>query len=247
MIQEHVLRKKAFDVLRDLGLFHLLDAEVLRTMLMECTPVQWKKADTIDYRIGTQYCYIIVSGRLKVTQVDPNTGRSIALFLLKEGDIYDLFSLLDEKEHITFPIALDPVVTLRIPVKRMREWMYEYPKFNEMFLPYLGEKMRELESFSESIIFHDTLTRISNLILKHVLPKEALKEDDYYPVRLINNLSHESISELIGSVRSVVSTQMHKLKEEEIIVSKRGHLAVKNLEKLIKKSDLFKDHSMKKE
>lgn len=239
MIQDHELRQKAFDTLRDLSLFRLLEAETLHAMLMECTPVTWNKADTIDYRIGTQYSYIITSGRVKVTQVDPNTGRSIALFLLKEGDIYDLFSLLDDKEHIAFPIALDPITALRIPVKTMRAWMYEYPKFNEMFLPYLGEKMRELESFSESIIFHDTITRIANLILKHVLPKEVLQEDEYYPVRLINNLSHESISELIGSVRSVVSTQMHKLKEEEIIINKRGHLAVKNLEKLIKKSDLF--------
>ncbi len=239
MIEDHVLAKKAFDVLRDLSLFRFLEAEVLYTMLMECTPVEWSKADTIDYRTGTQYCYIIITGRLKVTQVDPNTGRSIALFLLKEGDIYDLFSLLDEKEHVSFPIALDPITTLRIPVKRMREWICEYPKFNEAFLPYLGEKMRELESFSESIVFHDTLTRISNLILKHVLPKEVMKEEHYYPVSLINNLSHESLSELIGSVRSVVSTQMHKLKEEEIIISKRGHLAVKNLEKLMKKSDLF--------
>ena len=240
MIEDSELRQQAFDVLHDLSLFHRLEAEVLHAMLAECTPVEWNKADTIDYRTGTQHCYIIISGRLKVTQVDPNTGRSIALFLLQAGDIYDLFSLLDEKEHISFPIALDPITTLRIPVKRMREWMCEYPTFNAMFLPYLGEKMRELESFSESIIFHDTLTRISNLILKHVLPKEAMKEEEHcYPVRLINNLSHESISELIGSVRSVVSTQMHKLKEEEIIISKRGHLAVKNLEKLMKKSDLF--------
>jgi len=32
---------------------------------------------------------------------------------------------------------------------------------------------------------------------------------------------------------------MHKLKEEGAIVSKRGHLAVRNLDKLMKKCDLF--------
>ncbi len=239
MTEDQRLTDNALDVLCDSRLFRRLESNVLRSMLMECTPVAWNKGDTIDYRRGTQYCHIILSGRLKVTQVDPNTGRSMALFLLKDGDLYDLFSLLDDKEHVSFPIALDPVTALRVPVRRMRAWMCEYPEFNEMFLPYLGEKMRELESFSESMVFHDTLTRISNLILKHVLPKEVVKEEVYYPVTLINNLSHESLSELIGSVRSVVSTQMHKLKEEEIIMSQRGHLVVKNLEKLIKKSDFF--------
>jgi len=45
---------------------------------------------------------------------------------------------------------------------------------------------------------------------------------------------------MIGSVRSVVSTQMEKLKKEGIILSKRGYLAVRNLEKLIEKCDDFK-------
>ena len=98
--------------------------------------------------------------------------------------------------------------------------------------------MRALEAFSESLVFHDTTTRLAKLILKHV-HKCKENSDEHYPVKLINNLSHEALAEMIGSVRSVVSTQMHKLKDEGAIVSKRGHLAVKNLDKLMKKCDLF--------
>ena len=42
---------------------------------------------------------------------------------------------------------------------------------------------------------------------------------------------------MIGSVRSVVSTQIQKLKKEEVILSTRGQLAVKNLERLLHKID----------
>ncbi len=234
-----------YNRLKNLSLFHSLEEGALKAMLQECCPVYWSKSETINSDIGSQYVHIIVSGRLKLTQIDPQTGRSVALFILHTGDIFDFFSLLDGKEHVVFPVALDAVEALSMPLERAREWICEHPEFNQEFLPYLGEKMRELESFSESLVFHDTATRIAKLILKHVIPKES-GEHDHYPVKLIHNLSHESLSELIGSVRSVVSSQIHKLKEEEIIISKRGHLAVKNLEALMEKCDLFDYYHMYK-
>lgn len=170
-----------------------------------------------------------MEGRLKVTHVDPDTGRSLALFLKGEGDIFDVFTLLDGKEHVIFPIVMDRMEVLRIPLEKARQWLLQHPEFNASFLPYLGDKMRKLESFGTSLVFHDTNTRLAKLILDHTHPH---KKEGHFPVKLINNLSHESLAELIGSVRSVVSTQMHKLKEEGIIFHKRGHLAVDDLEEL---------------
>ncbi len=225
-------------ILKNSELFGKLDDDTVESIIKECSPVVLKKTDTIESEIGIKYLHIIVSGRLKVTQIDPQTGRSIALFLLSSGDIFDIFSLLDGKEHTVFPIAMDDIDALRIPLTRAREWMCEHPEFNKGFLPYLGKMMRECETFSQEVVFHDTATRLANLILKHVDPKEE-SNNSHHVLKLINSLSHESLAEMIGSVRSVVSSQMHKLKEEEIIISKRGHLAVKNLEKLIKKCDIL--------
>jgi len=222
----------AYDTLSDSELFGSLSKDVLYSMLDECSAVHWKKTDILDTNIGMKHLYIIIGGRLKVTHIDPDTGRSLALFLKTSGDIFDVFALLDGKEHTVFPVVMDKMTVLSIPLKRAREWIYDYPEFNKSFLPYLGNKMRELENFGTSMVFHDTNTRLASLILKHTHPHET---DTHYPVELINNLSHESLAELIGSVRSVVSTQMHKLKEEGVIISKRAHLAVNSLDKLIKK------------
>ncbi len=230
--------EKAVETLKNSELFGKLEPETIRSIIFECTPVILKKTQTIDSDIGIKYLHIIVSGRLKVTQIDPSTGRSIALFLLSSGDIFDVFSLLDGNEHTVFPIAMDNIEAFRIPLKRAREWMCEHPEFNSGFLPYLGKMMRKCESFSQEVVFHDTTTRLANLILKHIEPEQN-HNGSHHPLKLINSLSHESLAEMIGSVRSVVSSQMHKLKEEEIIISKRGHLAVKNLEKLIKKCDIL--------
>ncbi len=234
MPQDTSYAQQAYSVLQHSTLFGKLEEKTLKDMIDECTPIRWKKTDTLDPEIGEKYLFIIITGRLKVTHIDPNTGRSLALFLKGEGDIFDIFTLLDGKEHIIFPVVMDHMSVLQLPLKRAREWVAEHPEFNASFLPYLGEKMRALESFGTSLVFHDTNTRLAKLILDHTHPE---KDDEHHPVKLINNLSHESLAELIGSVRSVVSTQMHKLKEEGVIMNKRGHLAVSNLEKLIHKCD----------
>lgn len=223
---------EAYEILSHSELFGTLSEDVLYGMLDECTEVYWKKTDILDADIGMKHLYIIISGRLKVTHIDPDTGRSLALFLKTSGDIFDVFALLDGKEHTVFPVVMDKMTVLSIPLERAREWIYEHSEFNKSFLPYLGNKMRELENFGTAMVFHDTTTRLASLILKHTHPHET---DTHYPVELINNLSHESLAELIGSVRSVVSTQMHRLQEEGVIANKRAHLTVDNLEKLLKK------------
>ena len=239
MLKEHNDYSEAYRALSTSSLFGSLSQEVLGSIIEESSIVTLKKSDTIDNDFGTKHLYIIVSGRLKVTQIDPLTGRSIAPFLLKSGDIFDFFSLLDGKEHTVFPVPLDNIVALCVSLERAREWIYEYPEFNRAFMPYLGEKMRELESFGASIVFDDIVTRLSKLILRYASPKKGVKSDRY-PVNIIHNLSDESISEMIGSVRSVVSSQINKLKEENLIFSTRGKLSIKNLEGLIKKCDAAK-------
>jgi len=232
--------QRYIDILKHTLLFKDINVDLADKILKEFTYTTIKKGKHLEPDIGIKFLHIILDGRLKITKIDPKTGRSITLFILHTGDIHDIFTLLDGEEHIVFPIALDDISALSIPIIKAREIIKNYPEFNKNFLPYLGKMLRELEDFSESLVFDDTTTRLSKLILKHIDNTDAEK-NDHYPLKLINNLSHESLAELIGSVRSVVSIQLEKLKKEEIIISKRGYLAVKNLKKLIKKCDIFEE------
>jgi len=235
MQPDEPLYNEAYEALKSSKLFENLDDSLIKEALSKLTPVTWQKNEMIDYEIFTKECFFIVSGRLKITQIDPISGRTIAPFLLSRGDIFDVFSLLDGEEHTVFPVAIDDITALSIPIDEAREFICKHPDFNKNFLPYLGEMMRQLESFGSSLVFHDTATRLANLILKHSFTHKNGK----CKIKLINNLSHESLAELIGTVRSVITTQLQKLKDEDIILHKRGEIAIKNLEKLIKKLDLI--------
>ncbi len=238
MDQNNLSQNQAFNILKQTFLFKKFDNNMIGEKIKKYPLIQWQKNKIIDNIISLKYAFIIIKGRLKITKIDPKTGRSISLFILTSGDIYDFFTLLDGKEHIVFPIPIDDVIMFKIPIQEMRTIIEDYPEFNISFLPYLGQKMRELENFGKSLVFDDTATRLSKLILKHVSTDKE-KEDFCYPVKLISNLSHETLSEMVGSVRSVITTQMQKLKKEDIIINKKGHLFIKNLEKLKTKCDSF--------
>ena len=226
-------REEAAGRLRNAPLFTgLADAELER-ILSECSESRWRKGETIENDEGTEWFNIVVEGRVKLVQTDLHTGRRIALFLLGPGDVFDVLSLLDGQPHLCEAIALDDVTLMRVRMEKAREWLRKYPDFNARFLPYIGGLMRHLERFAEEVVFHETAERLARLILRHTVKEPD--EEGRYPVRMINDLPHEVLAELIGTVRSVVTSQLQRLKREEMLLRTKGRLAVKNLEELARK------------
>ena len=230
MEEESPFYEESRRVLKSSALFGGLTDDELDTVLKSGRYEVYKRSETIENDEGEEFLNIIIKGEVKLSQVDPSNGRSITLFVLGPGDIFDVFPLLDGKKHTMFATALQNSVILRVKMSEAREWLKRFPEFNARMLPYLGSMMRELEAFGEQLVFDDTATRLAKLILKHTSRQK--NENNHFPVELINRLSHETIAEMIGSVRSVVTTQLGKMKEEELILSRRGKLLVKELEAL---------------
>jgi len=222
--------EETFETLKRSRLFGALTESELKSLLKIGKYETYDKNETIENDEGTELLNIVVKGEVKISQFDPKSGRSITLFILRPGDIFDLFSLLDGKKHLSLATALQKCALLRIPMESARELFEKIPELNSRMLPYLGARMRELESFSEALVFDDTATRLAKLILKHTHPEKG--DSEHFPVKLINRLTHETIAEMIGSVRSVVTTQLKKMKEEGVIINRQGKLLVKELESL---------------
>ncbi len=218
--------------LRRSPLFAGLQEEYLEEMLRLCT----RRTSTCGSRLfGEQNVlrfHIILSGRIEVIRSHPDTGRSITLWLLGPGDGFDIITLLDGEIHDVVPVVLDDIELLTVPLDTMRQWMIDHPDFNRCFLPYMGELMRRMEDLSSSLALHDTITRLASLILHYINFDGLSTVDDRYPVALINDLTHDSLASMVGSVRTVVNRHLQHLKKEGVVEFHRGFLAVKNLEKL---------------
>ncbi len=219
-------------------LFAGLDDTVLDEMLSHFRRETWKQGRQVTGLESGQRFHIILSGRLKMAQVNPDTGRMVTLFLLQPGDGFDVICLLDGQPDPLIFEARDDLLMLSTPMQEARRWIEQHPDFNRSFLPYLGQQMRTLANLAGDLALHDTETRLARLILRHIH-----HEQPDQPLRLIHNLSHESLAEMIGSVRVVVNRQLQHWQREGVVVTRRGELIIKELETLLKKAMHFPRHT----
>ncbi len=232
MLPESPFYQNSLQTLQQSPLCRGLNARILEDMMRLFTRRTWSKGTRISEQQGRNYFHIILWGRLKLTRMHQETGRAITLWLLGPGDGYDIVSLLDGREHDILPVVLDDVETLTTHADTAREWIAGHPEFNRCFLPYIAEQMRLLEDLSTSLALHDTITRLARLILHYVDLKKSSSSTNNFPVRLINDFSHETLACMVGSVRTVVNRHLQQLKKDGAVDFHRGHLTVKNLEKL---------------
>lgn len=224
--------KQSMMVLQSSTLFHGLEEEMMDDILSYFTPMTLPRKSLIHYTTTKKFIFIVLKGRVKLSKINPKNGREYIISILDTGDVFDVISLLDTKEHEVNIEAIDELQLLKTSIKTARNWLNENPAFNKNFLPYIGDRMRSLENSGSHLALHDTITRLAKLILDNVNSTTKQNEKEF-SVKLINDLSHETLAQMIGSVRKVVNLNIQELKKEGIITYVRGKLAVIDMKKLL--------------
>jgi len=215
--------------LKQSALFSGLENDQLGDMLKGFRRQTWKKQTPIDVQTTSHFC-VVTKGRVELVRTDYKTGRDLTVFLIGPGDAFDVITLLDSQAHDITPIALDQVDLLSVPIGSVREWIQAHPAFNRNFLPYLGVQMRALEDLATDLALHDTVTRLGNLLTRHLSPQGPRRSGSRTnQVTLIHNLSHEELARMIGSVRVVVTRHIQQWKQEGLVSTHRKHLAIRDL------------------
>ena len=214
-------------VLQETSLFSKTKSEDLDDILNYFIPMTLPKKSTISFSEIEQFFFVVIKGRVKISQLCVETGREYIAEILIEGDIFDTIGLLYSKDEDMLVETIDVVWLLKTPIEKARELLYSHPIFNENIFTHFGQKMYKLEIFAKELIFYDTATRLARLIVRYY-QEESLD--------IIEDLSMETLAKMIGSSRKVVNLHMLALKKEGIITSKDNKLCIINEKKLYKKA-----------
>ena len=220
---------KARDVLRHSKLFSSVESVLIDDILQRCQRETWARKRSVAAEDVCQRIHIILSGRLQVTRINEETGRMVALFFLAPGDVFDVIEFLTEQPCEGVFLARDDIELLTLPVTEARAWLTDHPEFNKGLLPYLGQQMHGLTQLASDLALHDTETRLAHLIMRHLDEKDP----ERHKLKLINDLSHEVLAEMIGSVRAVVNRQLQHWRKQGIVSLDHGHIHVEKLEALL--------------
>jgi len=233
-------------ILSNTALFAGLSNNLLDDMLSTFRRDTWRQDTQLSPEAFRKRFYLLIIGRLEVMRVNPDTGRSLTLFLLGPGDGIDIVTLLNGRPHEVSPSALDDVELVSAPIPNVRSWIDRHPEFNRNFLPYLGEQMRKMEDLATNLVLHDTMTRLARLILRHVVPEHPSSNDGEHHLKLIHDLCDESLARMVGSVRQVVNKHLQHWRKQGILHKGRFHTEITDLKALQAYSDDAMSHIKKR-
>jgi len=171
--------------------------------------------------------YIIVSGKVKVYEMNFETNREQTLYLLVRGDMFDVVTLLDGNLHELAVDVLEAGEALRFPVDKVREWMQVNQNFQQLIYKYVANQIRHIESLAIDLSLYETKDRLLKLLLKNV---EFINKKG---VNLLESLSHSEIASLIGTVRHIIDRHLKDLKSKGIIDKEKKNIILKDATKVL--------------
>lgn len=233
MKRNHKRYRFCKDVLQQSPLFKGLDETCLDDMLTLFRNEQWERGAQQDAALFKKRFFLILQGRVELFRVNPETGKSITLFILGPGDGIDIVALLNtECAHHLQASALEPVSLISVPLKSARRWIEQHPQFNRSFLPYLGKQMSQMEELATDLALYDTMTRLARLILRNIVPKSQKGSDEHWHLKLIHDLHDEALARMVGSVRQVVNRHLQHWRKQGVLHRNKFSIEVDDLDRL---------------
>lgn len=187
-----------------------------------------KGQDALNSLDTLKYFYFVMSGKIKIYQIDFATSKEQTLYILSRSDMFDVLALLDGSHNEYLSEVLEESELIAVPMAQIEEMILKDAAFRHYFYAYLAEKLRSMESLALSLSFYDIYQRVVQLFSKF-----TYMQGDKAVLKTIDNLRHEDLASMIGTVRKVLSRTLGKLKEEGVIELSRKNIRIKNFQKLL--------------
>lgn len=218
-------------------LFSGVEKRALEAIAGAMVAEYWPKHAQILTAAQTAERFVVIAqGRVKITCSNEDTGRELIVWLLGPGDAFDMVALLDGESHQVSAWALDDVRAFSAPVAFFRNWLERSPPFRLAAHRYVARQLRELTSLASDLALHGTMARLAHLLLRH-FDTSTKRPAASSSVNLIQDLPHEELAYLIGSVRVVVSRLLGQLKREGVVDMQGGAVRMINLKRLLRRAE----------
>ncbi len=215
------------DLFRDL--FSILKPEEHEELQKRIRSVKYRRGETI-YLPGdpAEMIYFLHWGKVKLAYLD-ESGRRFALGICKVGQPFGELALLGEERRRLIAEALCDAELCMISKHDLLRLAQRYPQISLKITKMVGDRLREVESKLEDLIFKDVPTRLARLLLR-LVHEYGVQTPDGTQIDL--RLTHRDLAELIGSTRETTTTTLSRFKAEGVLERRRGRFIVTDPQKL---------------
>ena len=184
-----------FATLDDNGMNYLKDVAVKRSFPKNT--ILFSKGDESDA------LYLLYKGTVKAI-INDETGKEIVLSTIGPGEYFGEISFLDGEARSATVVTREPVQVLIVYKNDFKKILFSNPDIVFRLLKELLKKLRRSTEQIESLAFMDVYRRIANLLLQLAEPQGAKWVIE-------EKLTHQEISNRVGSSREMVSRIMKQL------------------------------------
>lgn len=174
--------------------------------------------------------YIVLDGRIRAYRQNVTTLREQTLFIYRRGDMLDVVALLGGRASQMLYETMDRCTLLEVSMTRSREWLNSSSEFREFVFRYVASKIKHLEDLASQGALFTLKERLVMLL------RASADENDHFNYAILEDLSNSEVASLLGSVRSVLERSLKELESDGVVESKRRHILIKDLQKLLNES-----------
>ena len=179
--------------------------------------------------------YCLKEGIVRIATIAPS-GKEMTLAIMEPGEIFGELALLEGARRQTLAQAVVDSLVCLIRRKDFQAFLERRPSLSLKVTKMIGERVRELESRLEDIVFKDVPGRLASLFLRL-----ERKYGRPHPkgVLIDMKLTHQEIANLIAATRETTSVTLSRMKQQGLISVDDHRIVIVQQDKLRKLQDEF--------
>lgn len=192
-----------------------------KELLLKFARIVEAPVGTIGYREGTPCgAYVMrLAGRSRVYKMSLS-GREILLYRVSAGEtcVITTTCLLGNSDYPASTVVEEPIRDVLIPAAAFNQLMMESNVFRKYVMSNYGALISDLIVLLDEVAFRTLNSRLAKILLE-------------YQSAVISK-THQQIADELGTAREVISRQLKRLEQKEIVSLSRGQIEITNKEAL---------------
>ena len=175
------------------------------------------------YTCGDQdgMVYFVTSGQIKLLMLAPD-GKECILAIYSVGDIFGELSLSGFGQRLETAVAMEETELKKIPSDRFFERLQRDSLFTG-FVQYLAVRIADQQEVISNLVTVDSEQRLGKTLLQ--LARKLGKKDPR-SIRIEHKISHEELSEMVGTTRPRISKFMENFRALGLIERNADHFLI---------------------
>ncbi len=171
--------------------------------------------------------YFIESGQIKLLMLSPE-GKECLLAIHATGDIFGELCLSGLGPRLETATVMEETVLKQIPCPRFFERLGRDALF-QGFVQYLAVRIADQQQVIANLVMVDSEQRLGKTLLTLA---RTLGKKDPRSIRIELKITHDELSEMVGTTRPRISTFMQRFKNLGLIELNEDHFLIIKEKKL---------------